>query len=52
MKQINAPLRFTNVAVLVCLIKVINIISEQKSACTFTDNTTQLSMKTDKITFL
>ena len=28
-KQINAPLRFTNV-VLVCLIKVINISSEQK----------------------
>ena len=50
-KQINAPLRFTNVAVLVCLIKVINIISEQKSACTFTDNTTHLSIKTDKITF-
>ena len=35
-KQINAPLRFTN-TVLVCLIEVININSEQKSACTFTD---------------
>ena len=48
-KQMNAPLRFTNV-VLVCLIKVINISSEQKSTCTFTDKTTQLSIKTSKIT--
>ena len=49
-KQINAALRFTNV-LLACLIKVINISSEQKRACTFTNKTTQLSIKTGKITF-
>ena len=49
-KQINPPLGFPNV-VLVCLIKVINISLKQKSACTFADKTTQLSIKTGKITF-
>ena len=48
-KQINASLRFKNV-VLLCIIKVINISSEQQKRITFTDKTTHLSIKTDKTT--
>ena len=50
-KQINLPLKFRKV-VLGCLSKVINISFsfKTKSVCTFTDKTTQLSIKTGKIT--
>ena len=49
-KQINTPLRFTNV-VLVCLIKVTILFQNKESPFTFTDKTTQLSIKTGKIAF-
>ena len=50
-KQINAPLSFTKI-VYFCLFMVVDISSpfKRKSACTLTDKTTQLSIKTGKIT--